>query len=104
MRVEWDMKAVEGRDRIADYIKESFGYKRKDIFLQEVRQTTRMLKKYPNMGFIDPLFVEYQHTYRSIVIGGLSKMVYFVENDSIYIAAFWDCRQEPETQTSEMEK
>ncbi|MCR5453706.1 MAG: hypothetical protein K6F33_01805 [Bacteroidales bacterium] len=39
-------------------------------------------------------------SYRSIIINNLSKMVYFVDDnaDTIYIAAFWDCRQDPLSQ------
>lgn len=43
-----------------------------------------------------------QKAYRSIVVGGLSKMVYVVEGETIYIAAFWDCRQEPEIQETKV--
>ena len=39
---------------------------------------------------------------RYIVVDGLSKMVYRVEDDVIYIAAMWDCRREPETQAKQV--
>lgn len=79
MKVEWDKRATNGRDNIADYICEQFGYKRKIAFLQEVRGTTKMLKQYPNMGAIDPLFANRSVAYRSIIVGSMSKMVYFVK-------------------------
>lgn len=47
------------------------------------------------MGAIDPLFEDFSIAYRSIVINRLSKMVYYIDNDTvIYIVAFWDCRRE----------
>ena len=47
----------------------------------EVRETTKMLKTHPNLGPIDPLFNDRPKTYRSVIINGLSKMVYFIEDD-----------------------
>ena len=84
--------------QIADYIRETFGYKRKEFFLQEVRQTTKMLRRNPNLGQFDPLFDDCPIGYRSVIINGLSKMVYFIDDDIIYIAAFWDTRREPQSQ------
>ena len=56
--------------------------------------------EYPNIGTIDPLFSDRTEVYRSVIIDGLSKMVYFIKEDTIYIAAFWDCRQEPEIKSN----
>lgn len=94
MKVIWDSRAINGREQIADYIREHFGAKYKNLFLQHVRQTTKMLKRHPESGSIDPLFADRPRTYRSIVVDNLSKIVYFVEGDIVYIAAFWDCRKD----------
>ena len=103
MRVIWDPQAKEARQQIADYIRRRFSTKRKIRYLQEVREMTKMLKRHPGIGLIDPLYADRSKTYRSVIINGLSKMVYFVEDDIIYIAAFWDCRQEPEKQAAQTE-
>lgn len=102
MKVVWDPKARKGRNQIAKYIHRQFGAKPKDKFLVEVRETTKMLKIHPNLGSIDPLFNDRPKTYRSVIINGLSKMVYFIDDEIIYIAAFWDCRQEPNKQVSQV--
>ena len=47
-----------------------------------------------------PLFASHAATYRSIIINGLNKMVYRVDDDVIYIVAFWDTRMEPEEQAA----
>ena len=98
MRVIWQTPAKKGRDNVADYIRDYFGAKHKIRFLQEVRRITRMLKRSPNVGSIDPLFADRSVAYRSIIINGLSKLVYRIDNDTIYIVAFWDTRCEPEAQ------
>ena len=61
-----------------------------------------MLKDYPNMGPLDDLFENRNIQYHSIVINGLSKMVYFVGDDTIYIVAFWDTRREPKKQAEQV--
>ena len=100
MRVKWTERATKGKQQVANYIRRKFGDDRKDQFLQQVRETTQMLKQHPEMGSIDPLFEDFPITYRSTIINGLNKMVYYIEEDEkvIYIAALWDCRREPNKQ------
>ena len=98
MRVVWDPQAKEGRTEVAAYIRRQFGAMRKISFLQEVRETTQMLRKAPNIGSIDPLYADRPLTYRSVIINGLNKMVYRVDGDIIYIVDFWETRREPKNQ------
>ena len=55
----------------------------------------------PNIGSIDSLYADRPITYRSIIINGLSKMVYRIDDDIIHIVGFWDCRQEPKGQAAQ---
>jgi plasmid stabilization system protein ParE len=98
MRAKWTEYALAQRKEISSYIQRKFGARRKERFLHDVREATTMVKKFPNIGTIDPLFADRNGTYRSIIIGGLSKMVYRIEGDNILIVAMWDCRQEPQGQ------
>lgn len=102
MMVKWDEIAEKNRDQIGLYILEHFGQKRLDYFMEEVEQAVEMIVRHPNIGTIDPLFADRQKAYRSVIVGGLSKMVYSVEDDNICIVAFWDCRQEPENQSEKI--
>jgi len=103
MKVEWTERAEWQRDNIANYIREQFGTKRRDKFVQEVDNTARMLMHNPNLGAIDPLFSDRPAAYRSVIINGLSKMVYRIDDDTIHIAAFWDTRSEPKAQAAKTE-
>ena len=98
MKVVWDPIAVIGKRKIANYIRRRFGVDRVKSFRKEVDQTIDMILHHPNVGSIDPLFDDRPKTYRSVIINGLSKIVYFIEDDIVYIAAFWDCRQDPTEQ------
>ena len=55
------------------------------------------------MGKIDPLFAHRKQTYRSIIVRRLNKVVYYVKDDTLHVAAFWDTRREPKNQTSQTE-
>ena len=102
MRVIWQEPAKESRRQIAAYIRQEFGRKRAVNFRQEVENTINLLMRAPNIGQIDPLFEGRAKTYRSVIVNGLNKIVYRVENDVIYIVAFWDTRMEPEEQAARM--
>ena len=100
MKVVWDPETKKNRTQVANYIRREFGSKRKIRFLQEVRQMVQQLKLSPGIGQIDPLFRDRTKTYRSVIINGLNKLVYFVSDDIIYIAAFWDTRMDDEDQAA----
>lgn len=53
---------------------------------------------------MEPLLADLPKTYHSVVIDGLSKMVYYIEEDEkvIYVAAVWDCRREPKAMAGEV--
>ena len=102
MKVIWQSNAIRQRTNIADYIRQEFGAKRKTQFLQEVRQMTQRLKSSPNIGQIDPLFIDRPQTYRSVIINGLNKLVYRIDDETIHIVAFWDTRMEPEEQAAKV--
>lgn len=102
MRVIWHPQAEDALDQVANYVREQFGAKRMKVFLKEVRSTTKMLSHSPNIGPIDPLFDDRPIAYRYVIINNLSKMVYYIDDDVIYIAAFWDTRREPKKQAEQM--
>ena len=84
------------------YIRRRFGIERVKQFRQDVDQTVQMIMRHPNIGSIDPLFDDRPKTYRSVIINGLSKMVYSIDDETIYIVAFWDTRREPKRQAKQV--
>ena len=103
MKLKWQTKAKASKTAIANYIRREFGAKRKIAFLQQVKQTTDLLKRSPGIGQIDPLYEDRPHAYRSIIINGLNKLVYRVDDDTIHIVAFWDTRKEPTDEATQTE-
>ncbi|MCR5198274.1 MAG: type II toxin-antitoxin system RelE/ParE family toxin [Prevotella sp.] len=98
MKAVWEPKAIEAKRQVAAYIRKEFGIKRAKLFRQEIDDTVSALLRTPNIGRIDPLFINRGKTYRSVIINGLNKLVYYIENDTLNIAAFWDTRREPKNQ------
>lgn len=100
MRVKWSERARRQRDEVANYIRQQFGAKRKYKFKQEVDDTVKQLMRSPNIGQIDPLFEDRPLAYRSVIINGLNKLVYRVDDDTIHIVGFWDTRMDDEDQAT----
>ena len=98
MKVHWDPVAMKAQRQVAAYIRREFGVKRAKRFRQDVDDTVKQLLRSPGIGQIDPLFSDRAKTYRSVIINGLNKLVYFVSDDILYIAAFWDTRMDDEDQ------
>ena len=102
MRIIWQSNAKKGRAQVASYVYRRFGLRSLKKFKQEVDETVKMIELHPNIGPVDPLFADRPVTYRSVVINGLSKMVYRVAGETIHIVAFWDTRREPKTQAQQV--
>ena len=102
MKIIWQTNAKASFQQIARYIKRYFGIKAKRNFAEEVLLQSNLLLQFPNMGKIDPLFDDRTDTYRSIIINGLSKLVYRINGDVINVVAFWDCRCEPVAQAKKV--
>lgn len=102
MRIVWQTPAKEGRRQVSAYIRRQFGIDRVKQFRQDVDQTAKMIMRHPNIGPIDPLFNGRPKTYHSVIINGLSKMVYYIDGETIYIVAFWDTRREPKKQAEQV--
>ena len=73
------------------------------LFLPKL-ETEEMLANNPNIGKVDPLFQGRSRMYRSLIIRGLSKVVYCIEADTLYIVAMWDTRKDPIIQASKAEE
>ena len=101
MKVHWEPRAKMALRQVAAYIRKEFGTKRAKRFKQEVDDTVNQLLRSPGIGQIDPLFSDRAMTYRSVIINGLNKLVYFVKEDTVYIVGFWDIRQEPKNQAAQ---
>lgn len=98
MRIHWYKRAAAQLHQIEEYILRDFGERTRKEFMDDVEQTIQSLSDMPTLGKIDPLFSHRKETYRSIIVRRLNKVVYYVKDDTLYIAAIWDTRREPKSQ------
>ena len=102
MKSEWHPEAKKAMLDVAHYIQTKFGTKARKDFLAKVRNEEKLLRRSPNVGLIDPLFDDRPITYRSVIINSLNKMIYYVKDNTLHIAGFWDTRSEPEEQAAKV--
>ena len=102
MKIHWHKRADASLHQIEDYILGKFGEKVRQDFMDDVEQTVLMLADMPSIGKLDPLFAHRKQAYRSIVVRRLNKIVYYIKDDIIHIAAFWDTRREPKNQSRDL--
>lgn len=95
MRLIWAEEAVESVDNTADYIEEQFGVARSIQFYDEVLSRTDELKKHPHLGPIDEDLTGGKYEYRSLGIGGLSRLIYRIDGETIRILYLWNTRKDP---------
>lgn len=102
MKVKWTPMAKGQLLETAKYILNKFGINAKDGFVEEVKHTSSLLGKYPDLGKVEPYLIDRPLEYRSIVVSRINKIVYRKDSGVIYIVAFWDTRREPNAQAQQL--
>lgn len=102
MKVSWSKRASDAVVRTSVYILDKFGPKASEDFLEEVQHVSDLLESNPCLGPIEPLLTQKSKPYRSVVLNHLNKIVYYIKDDTIRIAAFWDTRREPKAQANKL--
>ena len=95
MIVKWSPFAREQMHEVARYIRREFGLTRREVFMQEVRDANRLIGHSPNIGKVEPLIEGETIMYCSYVLNRLNKIIYYVEDDHVEVADFWDVRRDP---------
>jgi len=103
MKVRWNKQSKEHLRQTARYIRQEFGERAMDEFMQVVQHTNDLLADNPRLGFVEPLLSDLTTQYRSIVVRRLNKIVYCIADNYIKVVAFWDCRREPQSQASQID-
>ena len=102
MKTKWYSEAQVNLDLTEDYIFDNFGPDSLVDFVDKVDQSVATILHYPSSGHVEPLLADRALTYRSMVVDKLSKIVYRVDDDTIHVVDFWDCRREPQVLADEV--
>jgi plasmid stabilization system protein ParE len=101
MKVVFTDTALSDLDSIY-YYREELSAKR---LVRAILDEIKVLEIYPEAAPVDDLFADLAEIIRSLVVAkGWYKVLYFTENDFIYISRIWDCRQNPKTLKSKIKK
>ncbi|GHT63384.1 hypothetical protein FACS189451_10000 [Bacteroidia bacterium] len=64
--------------------------------VQTILEEIKILQDFPEMAPVDSRFNEEAKIIRSLVVAkGLYRVLYFAENNYLYISRIWDCRMNP---------
>jgi len=94
MTIVWLPLAVKNMDEIYEWHAEKSIQAATKLYNDIYDNATR-LKEQPNMAAKEPILTDLSKIYRSLVVRNNYKVVYYTDNDIIYITAIWDCRQNP---------
>ena len=95
MQVTWNKKALNQLDAVMAYGRQEFGERAVQRLYTRIMSYEPLLAANPRLGIAEPLLAGRKRAYRSIVVHKLFKLVYYVKNNTLYIAALWDTRREP---------
>lgn len=92
MKVVWTEQATRGWREVAKYIVREFGQRGLEQFQLRTIECEDAVAQFPNSGSIEWDDSGETATYRSCIVHRRSKMLYFVKDQIVYIADFWDVR------------
>lgn len=75
-----------------------------DKIINDLYNDIKSLANFPQMAPIEPLLSDAPVTVRSLVVRGIFKVIYFVdeEQEIINILTIWDCRQDDKRMSEEV--
>ncbi len=92
----WTAKAKRDLKDIAGYLKKEASKEIAYKQVKSIKHCADLLETNPLLGFKEPLLDCMAVEYRSLVHGHY-KIVYSVEDGTIYINSIFDCRQAPDS-------
>ena len=96
MHAEFTNKAIAHLTAIIDSHLEYCGEKSAMKFSRQVDDKIQMLLKFPESGHLEPMLKSRKIPYRSKLINKRYQMIYYIDNETLWIAAIWDMRMHPE--------
>ena len=94
-QIVWTRQAYIERVSILSYGKDVFGEKAMRRLNDEIEKNIFYLQENPQIGSFEALLEENPLGYRSWVIHKNYKLIYFVKDETVFIADIWDTRMEP---------
>lgn len=95
MMIVWTTKALNDLDNLYVFYKDKSEKVAINIYNSIVHEVD-ILSDFPYLAPVEPYLQGEAKTFRSLVVlSGLIKIIYYVENEKINITHVWDCRKNP---------
>lgn len=95
MRVEWSRRALHEWENTVRYIFREFGRIAAEEFEKDIARWEARIALNPELAHQEPLLKNRSKLYRGLIVSKHSKLIFYVEQDVVYIADLWDMRREP---------
>ncbi len=102
MKVRWTEFASSRWQDVADNIYQEFGYISLQNFVEATESWIQRVGEQPRIGACEPLLQHRKIQYRHLIITKLTKLIYYIADDTIIIVHVWDTRREPKKQVNEV--
>ncbi|GAB6012105.1 type II toxin-antitoxin system RelE/ParE family toxin [Viscerimonas tarda] len=103
MEIEWLPEAIGNVRKIyIFYLSKNEEVANK--ILADINTSVERIALFPEIAAKEPLLVECEETFRSLVVFHLFKVVYYIDepNDKIVVVSVFDCRQNPDKLKTEL--
>ena len=104
MNIIWTNPAIDELGKTIRYITNNYGNKSVAKFNRQLAKSIKMISNNPQSAPKELLLENEEEEFRSIVINRLNKLVYYIDNNTLYIADIWDCRRAPKNLTNRIKK
>ena len=95
MKIEWLAGAERSLDEAYEFLETVSPVAAAKMY-NNIMDDVLRLATMPLIGPVEPWLDEEPVTFRSFVSCKRYKIVYDIEDDNVFIADVWDCRQDPE--------
>ena len=94
MIVIWKESAVRRLNLIYQYIASKNPAAAVRLYNNFLDATER-LRDFPRLASLEPILDSEPEAFRSLVVAHHYKVIYYFDNETVYIIDLWDCRQSP---------
>ena len=93
MQINWSEQSQNDLQEILEYVAESFGRKKAEEVLDEIRHSTQLLKDFPMLAKFFVEDTELKIVYRTLP-SRLNQLVYFVDGETINVVTVWQNKRD----------
>lgn len=104
MKLYWLELAEKDLDSIYNFYAKDKSQKAATKIYNEILNVAEKLIDFPLIGQIEEEISEEREEYRSLLVRKLFRIIYFIDADSLFIVAIWDCRKDFQTNKKKIQR